>query len=201
MPASSPDSASTGARFRDWHFGALDPADAEAVRAYEESLFTAFAPILKINPLVRNLWEWDDANQRLRTRVPYADQFVALMRHATTDAVAFSVGVNLRPDRFWQSGAYGFPAPAANEHACEFLILAGGAREREHVAVVNRHFIHGYFFGELRQQGFRCAYGTCADHLRRLYLFFGATIADERTVDGFRRTLLRWDLNRVGPPS
>lgn len=178
----------------DWHYGALDATDVAAVAAYEESLFKSFAPILPINPLVRDLWEWDDARQRLRTRVPYADQFVALMRDARTGDIAFSVGVNLRPERFWQSSAYTFPNPAPEEQACEFLILAGGDASRANGATILRHFIREYFFNELRRRGFRCAYGTSADHLRWLYRRVGASIAAESTVNGFRRTLFRWDL-------
>lgn len=177
-----------------WHYGALDANDPAAVAAYEESLFQAFAPILTINPLVRKLWDWDDARTRLRTRVPYADQFVALMRDAQTGAIAFSVGVNLQPGRFWQSGAYAFPVPAPNEQACEFLIMAGGQSNHANGAVILRHFIREYFFHELRRRGFHTAYGTSADHLRWLYRRVGATIAAENTIDGFRRTLFRWDL-------
>lgn len=177
-----------------WHYGALDPADPAAVAAYEESLFKSFAPILQINPLVRNLWDWDDARHRLRTRVSYADQFVALMRDARTGAIAFSVGVNLDPARFWQSGAYAFPVPAAEERACEFLIMAGGDSAHANGAVILRHFIREYFFNELRRRGYHRAYGTSADHLRWLYRRVGASIAAETTIDGHRRTLFRWDL-------
>lgn len=181
-----------------WRFGALDPTDAAAVQAYEESLFTAFAPILTINPLVRDLWEWDDPRRRLRTRVGYADQYVALMSDAVSGAIIFSVGVNLHPARFWQSGGFGFPVPAAEEHACEFLIMAGGATQRAHGPAILRQFIQGYFFHELRRRGFRCAYGTSADHLRWLYQRVGAAIAAEQQVNGHRRTLFRWDLDGSG---
>lgn len=177
-----------------WHFGALDPDDATAVAAYEQSLFQAFHPILQKNPLVRHLWEWDDARQRLRTRVPYADQYVALMRHAHTGALAFSVGVNLAPAKFWQSGAYHFPVPAPEEHACEFLIMAGSQSTPADGALILRHFIRGHFFAELRRRGFQRAYGTSADHLRFLYRRVGATIAAENTIGGFRRTLFRWEM-------
>ncbi|MES2697349.1 MAG: hypothetical protein V4773_28040 [Verrucomicrobiota bacterium] len=193
LPESDPALPTFDAR---WHYSALDAADNTAVAAYEESLFEAFAPILKINPLVRNLWDWDDPQRRLRTRVPYADQFVALMRDAQTGAIAFSVGVNLHPGRFWQSGAYGFPVPAVDEHACEFLIMASGEANRANGAAIMRHFIRDYFFNELRRRGFWCAYGTSADHLRWLYRRVGAAIAAENMVDGFRRTLFRWDLSK-----
>lgn len=177
-----------------WRFEALDAADPTAVRAYEESLFNAFAAILKINPLVRNLWDWDDDRRRLRTRVPYADQYVALMREAHSGAIAFSVGVNLFPGKFWQSGTYGFAPPPESEPACEFLIMANGEAKPEHGAVILRHFIRGHFFAELRRRGYRCAFGTSADHLRALYRRVGAVVVAEHNIDGFRRTLFRWDL-------
>ncbi len=177
-----------------WLFGPLDAEDSAAVQAYEESLFAAFEPILKINPLVRDLWDWDDPRRRLRTRVSYADQYVALMREVETGAIIFSVGVNLYPARFWQSGAYEFPRPAAEERPCEFLIMASGAAKPVHGPVILRQFIQGYFFHELRRRGYGCAYGTSADHLRWLYQRVGAANVDEKLVGGFRRTLFRWDL-------
>lgn len=184
-----------------WHFGPLDPADEPTVAAYEQSLFKSFAPILQKNPLVRHLWDWDDARQRLRTRVPYADQYVALMRDAATGAIAFSVGVNLNPAKFWQSGAYQFPVPAPEERACEFLIMAGGNATHANGALILRHFIRDYFFAELRHRGYHRAYGTSADHLRILYRRVGATIAAETTINNHRRTLFRWDLNPLIPPA
>ncbi len=180
--------------FDTWHFGALDASDATAVRLYEEHLFTAFAPILELNPLIRNLWDWDDPHRRLRTYVPYADQFVALMRHAATGEIAFSIGVNLHPDRHWQSGAYQFTRPDPSERACEFIIMAGNADHAAHGAVILRHFVVGYFYQELRRRGFHRAYGTSADHLRWLYRRVGARAVGEHWVDSLRRTLFRWDL-------
>lgn len=183
-----------------WREDVLDIADAEAVRAYEESLFQAFEPILQLNPLVRKLWDWDEPRRRLRTRVPYAGQFIALMREARTGAIAYSVATNLHPDRFWQSGAYAFPPPAPEERACEFLIMANGEVHLANGATIVRHFIRDYFFAELRRRGYRCAYATSADHLRPIYRRFGGAIAAENTIDTHRRTLFRWDLDPSPPP-
>lgn len=176
-----------------WRSETLDPADPAAVLAYERALFDAFSPVLKINPLIRDLWDWDDAARRLRTRAPYADQFVALLRDPSTGDLLYSIAANLHPQRFWQSGAYDFPVPAPAEHACEILITATSQNKTVHGPAVLHRFIHAYFFQELRRRGFRCAYLTSADHLRWLYRRFGARVVDEKTIHGLRRTLFRWE--------
>jgi hypothetical protein len=177
-----------------WEYSILDTDDAKAVAHYEQTLYTNFHPILEKNPLVRDLWVWDDVNKRMRTRAPYPQQLVFLMRHRVTGAIASSVGVNLDLDAFWQTGHYGFKCPDLSETPCELMILAHGDSERLNGVYIIRNFIFRYIFSELHTRGYHCAYATTADHLRRAYLWFGARALEERIVSGHRRTLVCWDL-------
>lgn len=177
-----------------WRFSILDAEDVRAVAAYEAALYRRFAPTLATNPLIRDLWVWDDAEGRLRTRVPYASQRVGLISEPGTGTIAYSIAANADVGAFWQSGAYGFAPPPAGEQACEFMITAGA---RVHALVVIRRFLYAFFFGALLDAGFRYAYGTSADRLRRLYGLTGAEVWAEREVRGHRRTLFRWDLDRL----
>lgn len=184
-------------REEDWEYALLDTGHHEAVAHYEQTLYANFYPILEKNPLVRDLWDWDDANRRMRTRVPYSQQLVFLMRHKLTGAIASSVGVNTDVESFWQAGEYGFKRPEADEAPCELLILAHGDSTRLNGVYIIRNFIYKYIFSGLYGRGYRCAYTTTADHLRRAYLWVGATLMDERVVSGHRRSLMYWDLATV----
>lgn len=172
----------------------LDADDLQSVAAFERNLYDSFHRFLAINPLVRDLWIWDEENGRLRTHVGYEKQIVALMSDESTGRILFSVGVNTDIDAFWQSAAYGFGRPPASERACEFLILAGAQSNGMTGARIIRRFIRDYFFGALLDAGFDVAYATTADHMRRVYGWIGAESVEERQVSGFRRTLIRWDL-------
>lgn len=102
---------------RRWRFHLLDHDDAEAVVAYEALLYRHFEPILPVNPLIRDLWDWDDARQRLRTRVPYAQQPVALISDAQVGALLFAASANIDLATFRQAETYGFARPETNRHA------------------------------------------------------------------------------------
>lgn len=177
-----------------WQCGFLDCTDPRRVDDYERRLYEAFEPALAINPLIRDLWIWDDERRLLRTRVPYSDQRVALMTDPDTGSVPVSVGVNLRPDRHWQSGRYGFPAPTAADRACEFLILANGTGRGFNGPSAMRHFVFDFLFRALADLGYRRALATTADHMLWFYRRLRGEIVEQRMYAGHRRTLLHWDL-------
>lgn len=178
------------------HLHWLDTHDPAAVAHYEQTLYADFLPILKRNPLIRDLWDWDDDRSRLRTRVPYASQKVALLSHLETGAINFATGVNIQVDRHWQSGSYGFSQPESTTGVCEFLIMAGRGRSSLNGVAIYGRYAAEFLFPELLKRGFHTAYSTTADHLLKLYCWCGAESVDERFVNGHRRTLLRWQLDR-----
>lgn len=185
-----------------WRCGFLDTSDPAALEAYERRLYTAFTPALAINPLIRDLWEWDDASRRLRTRVPYASQCVAIMTDPATGTIPVSVGVNLDTGRWWQSGDYGFARPQPEDRACEFLILGNGTGGGFNGASAVRHFVFDFLFGALREMGCRQALATTADHMLWFYRRrLRAAVREQRIHAGHRRTLLHWDLEAPGQHS
>lgn len=177
-----------------WSCSYLDPADAVAVEEYERCLFETFHPLLGTNPLLRELWLWNDAGRRLRTQLEHRRQRIAILRDRVEKEIRMCVGVNLQPSSFWQSGDYGFELPGADEAACEFLIFGGGRKPAVGGAFATRHFARDFLFAGLVRSGYRTAYATTADGMLWFYRRIGATVADQRIVRGYRRTLLRWDL-------
>src|ERR1017187_8604834 len=57
------------------HYGTLDVSDPVQVAEYEYHFYLAYAGLAE-NRLVRLIWDWDDAGQRVRTRIPYDDQVI-----------------------------------------------------------------------------------------------------------------------------
>lgn len=178
------------------HLHWLNIHDPAAVVHYEQMLYADFLPVLRLNPLIRDLWDWDDDYRRLRTRVPYTSQKIALLSHPETGNINFATGVNVHIDRHWQSGTYGFSRPEPTSGVCEFLIMAGREKSWLNGIAIYGRYAGEFLFPELMEQGFHTAYSTTADHLLKLYCWCGAKRVDERLVDGHRRTLLRWRLDR-----
>lgn len=176
-----------------WSCSLLDTEDPAAVAEYERSLYRCFEPVLAINPLIRDLWEWDDAAKRLRTRVPYDSQLVALATERSTGVVRIAAGVGLHLDRHWQSGDYGFAPPPAAERPCEFLVFANGSGgDFNGVSLVRR--FREFLFPVLWDRGYRTAWATTADHMIWFHRRIGASVVEQRDFQGYQRTLLRWDL-------
>src|SRR5690606_30370298 len=92
-----------------------DPAE---IAVFERACYEAFAA-LPPSPLLRELWEWDDTQKRLRTRVAYRDQTVFVERNSRGDIRhALAVAAQLpRP----QAAFYGFDVPLSPE-CCEALV-------------------------------------------------------------------------------
>lgn len=56
-------------------YGTVDVTDDRQVREYERHFYQAYARLAD-NKLVRLIWDWDDERQRVRTKIPYADQVI-----------------------------------------------------------------------------------------------------------------------------
>lgn len=167
----------------------LDTTSAAGRRDFEAALYSAFAPVVS-NRLVRRLWLWNDAERRIATRVPYADQIVYVFRD-DQGGIGTAMAVNVALDEF-QSAAYGFPAPEDRHGCCEMLALFGSARHDLH----NAHRFRAASFEDLYLRGFTTAYATTATRVLRFYRRMGAQELDERREQGERRHFLVFDLRR-----
>jgi hypothetical protein len=76
-------------------FGTIDASDPAQVAEYEGHFYQAYAALTD-NTLVRLIWDWDDAAQRLRARIPYADQVIYCLRD-DHGRLAGAMAVNVNP--------------------------------------------------------------------------------------------------------
>ena len=172
----------------------LDPADPEALADYERAFYAAFARA-KANLLARRLWHWDDSAGRLRTRIPYADQVVFLLCDpvdAGLGAVDTAIALNCRLAEH-QSAILGFEPPPPLEGHCEILALFS-RRDADLSGLRN-------FMRTAAQQalalGLKTADATCTDRLLPVYRHIGGQPLDTSTIDGERRTRLRFKLETM----
>ena len=79
-------------------FFILDPHNADERAAYEYAFYHAYANLTD-NRLVRDLWLWDDAHERLQTRIPYQDQKIFCWRNDKNELLA-ALAASLNPNQF-----------------------------------------------------------------------------------------------------
>ncbi len=188
----------------------LDPADPEALAGYERAFYAAFARA-KSNTQVRRLWHWDDRAGRLRTRIPYEDQVVLVLRDAASGEPGLAGGLDAAPSKpgvvsdvdtavalNWrlsdhQSTSLGFEPPPPLEGHCEILAMFS-RRDADLTGLRN-------FMRTAAQQalelGLTTADATCTDRLLPAYRHIGGQPLDACSLDGERRTRLRFNLENL----
>lgn len=172
-------------RLLDWNdAGLVASLETEAYRAFEGG---------RSSPLLRGLWIWDDAAQRVRTRVPPEDQRVWI--EVDGERVHTAILVNTRL-ALLQSAAYGFAVPpglADGRPLCEFTM----AYSREDHSLGHFHNAWDEAFRDLRTAGYGDGLATCARRLLPLYRRMGARIVEEAEISGERRYFLHFELERT----
>ena len=176
-------------------FGTIDPDDPAQVSEYERHFYHAYAGLTD-NTLVRLIWDWDDARQLLRTKIPYDDQVIYSWRDRDRRLVG-AMAANLRLERGFQGATFGFtPQPGATR-SCEILNVMSANRHRRWTLVDYRAFIRDFGYGDIVARGFDVAYSTCTRRRLRPYLRLGAVLLSEGTVNGEERFFLRWPVREL----
>jgi hypothetical protein len=172
-------------------YGTVDAADGRQVREYERHFYRAYARLAD-NRLVRLIWDWDDARQRVRTKIPYADQVVYSARDSGGRlAVAMAVNLNC-PARF-QAAAFGF-TPSGDGRCCEILNVITTPHHTETARATYGSFISGFGYRDLMARGFEAAYSTCTRRRLRPYRRLGAELLAQTSVNAEDRFFLKWPL-------
>jgi hypothetical protein len=174
----------------------LDLRNPREIEAYERAFYRGFERATH-NRLVRWLWEWDDAERRLRCRVPYPEQQIWVIDEDAT-GIGSAIAVNLGMQTL-QAAAYGFAVPADLVEAarggrvCEFLTFFAVG---DH-SLAAKHALWTELFDDLRADGFIAALATTAPKVLPLYRRMGVTVLAEAALEGETRYFLRFDLSRT----
>jgi hypothetical protein len=168
-------------------FERLDLADEQVRRSYEQGFFTSFERV-KSNRLVHTLWLWDFDSRRLRTRIPYEDQWVFGMRNAAGEveaALAFNVAMTA-----FQSRAFDFAPPAETAGCFEVLTFFNPAdRELEF-----KYRLWHESVRVLGQHGFHTGFATTAPRPLGLYRRIGWQLVQQAEIAGEQRFFLRYSI-------
>jgi hypothetical protein len=180
-------------------YGKVDVTDVRQVGEYERTFYQSYAGLAD-NKLVRLIWDWDDARQRTRAKIPYAHQVIYSERDSDGKLTG-AMAVNLNWPAAFQGQAFGFAAPdglnGPGGRCCEILNVmliphrAATARESY------RLFISDFGYRDLRDQGFDIAYSTCARRLLRPYQRLGAQLLGQTAIGGEERYFLCWPLGEL----
>jgi hypothetical protein len=167
----------------------LDRTDPREIAAYERAFYLGFRRAAH-NRLVRWLWEWDDAAERLRTRVPYAEQEIWVLPDAA-GGVDAAIAVNTTLQTL-QAAAYGFSAPVLGPgtRSCEFLTFFAVGN----FSLAGKFPLWTEMFADLQARGFTHALATTAPKVLPLYRWMGAQEIARREIEGETRVFLLFDL-------
>ena len=172
-------------------YGTVDVTDGRQVREYERHFYRAYARLAD-NKLVRLIWDWDDERQRVRAKIPYADQVIYSARDAD-GRLAAAMAVNLSYPAQAQAAAFGFN-PVDDAGCCEILNVIATPHHRETARASYESFISGFGYEDLASHGFVAAYSTCTRRRLRPYRRLGAEVLGQTTIAGEERFFLRWPL-------
>lgn len=181
-------------------YGTLDPGDPAQVADYERSFYGAYARLAG-NTLTRLIWDFDDAGQRLRTRIRYADQIVYTWRDPG-GLLTGAMAVNVNPGRAFQATAFGFTRPGApprpgSGRTCEILNVMTTSHHQVPALTSYYAFVRDFGYADLVARGFEVAYSTCTRRRLRPYLRLGAELLAETTIGGEERFFLAWPVSEL----
>jgi len=173
----------------------LDVSSPALIAEWERAFYKGFSHVTG-NRLIRTLWQWDDEQQRLATRIPYADQVIYYWRDPE-GIIASSIATNIAMTQF-QSSAFGFQPDRSDgsPRSCE-LIAAFSLSDRSFSHVIE---VRNAALADLYERGFRRAYLTTADKIYNLWMRCGARVLGEALIEGERRRFLEFPLNPSGVP-
>jgi len=165
----------------------LDITNTEQVEAYERAFFSVFE-LLTQNQLIRWLWDWDDVERRLRTRVPYHEQTVFVERDESGEVrKALAIGTKLKT---LQAAEYGFEIPVSPQNCESLAFFTTGDRRFEGTRI-----FYNACREKLLERGFQTMYATGAPRILRMHLFVGGELLESREIEGEIRNFVRIHLS------
>jgi hypothetical protein len=168
----------------------LDTSSAQERLIFEQSFYATFSQV-KTNRLIRHLWLWDHDACRLRTRIPYHEQRILVVRDGR-GGVDTAMAINFSQTQL-QGSWFGFSRPNEPGASCE--ILAYFSKGIINGVTMQRFLISSARYGE--REGCRWADATCTHRLLPIYLRMGSRLVASCTIDGELRHQIRMDIATV----
>jgi hypothetical protein len=169
-------------------FPLADLSDPAQNVAFESSFYKAFSKI-KTQGLLREIWNWDDRNQRISLKIPAAATHIFHMDDGEGKSL-FYVGGNYDPDAFSQFRHFGFEKPAFITKYVEVITLFATEHFNGNLAALAIEFLQPYCYRHAKGSGHSHLLSTCAPPLLSLYLRWGWELLETKIIRGETRHFL-----------
>jgi hypothetical protein len=172
----------------------LDTSSAQEQLIFEQSFYATFSQV-KSNRLIRDLWIWDHEACRLRTRLPYHDQRILVVRDGR-GGVDTAMAINSSQTHH-QGSWFGFSRPNEPGDSCEILTFFSKGINK--LATMRYFLITCAQYGE--REGWRWADATCTQRFLPIYLHMGSRLVASCSIDGELRHQIRMEISTVASKS
>lgn len=175
----------------DTQFGVLSLSEPAEVSAFENAFYAAFS-FIGNQALIRQIWNWNDAEESISLKVHYRHTLITYQLNTEGEVSAYVVGYE--PGHFSQFEFYGFNAPAYAGNYFEVAALFATIKGRNKGIWLKEHFIKPFCIPLLVERGFHCMLATCAPKLLPMYMRWGWKLLESKTIESETRHFLYYDL-------
>ena len=166
-----------------------DPKEKES---FERYFYKAFCKVEK-QQLIRQIWKWDDAGQRLLLKIP--DNRLVVYTWADEEGQnVFYVAGSYDRENFSQFMFYGFSVPESIGTYCEVLTLFSTPFFKQSLHDVDQQFLKPYCHEQGRMNNCSALLATCAPRLLGLYQRWGWELLESKTIEGEVRHFIAYRL-------
>lgn len=169
-------------------FSELDIKNANDIREYERALFRAFqgTEILTLE----EIWDFDNRNKRLKTKIPYHSQEIYIAR--LHGGIVAGTPFNFNMNEPLQLEMVGFSIDKNRENICEGLgvFCLQVFHDTQSIGLM----LKDYAMERLKEKNITVAYGTCSQRKLKGYQQLKFEVIDEKMFKGEKKYLLKREI-------
>ncbi len=170
----------------------LHPDDLAGIEQFEKNFFKAFVD-LPGNFLLKEVWNWDFEQQRIRLKQDYTDLTIFQWLSEDKQDYFYVAGADV-PAMNSQLSFYGFTPPTEGKKCSEVMTLFLSPGFPYSMQELETQFIREICFRKEKERGIERLFATTAKRFLPLYLNWGWVLVEERDVRGQMRYFIRMDI-------
>jgi hypothetical protein len=160
------------------HLNISDPSE---IAEFESALYDAFKNIS--DPSLEAIWDIDRSGRKIKTRIPYADQDIMVVR--INGSIAAAASVNLNMGGTLQLEEFGFTIDKNEQNICEGLFIFNIHPDLALAIAFKKNF-----FEYLALRDIKKIYGTCSEKRIKGYRLLGFNDVEMRIFRDQKKYLL-----------
>jgi hypothetical protein len=159
----------------------LNKYDQSEMSEFERALFEAFKNVA--DPSLDAIWDIDRSEQKIKIRIPYADQEIMILRINGLIAAAASVNFNMSSKL--QLEEFGFKINKDEKNICEGLFIFNIHPDLSLAMAFKKRLIEYLILRNIKK-----FYGTCSEKRIKGYRLLGFNDIETRIFNGQKKYLL-----------